>query len=190
VLLSGVASAAVGTAQTIPDKVPSSQNFADIRREVETLRGKKFNNEVPVYNISEEELRAISDRELDREFPGPKLHSYEELRAWLDIVPPGTSLKSAYADFFVDQVAGLYDSQTKEMCIPIFPAAAINPGKKAAEKKLEEISPEMDQIILAHEFTHALEDQYWPIDDPRNEDSKASTDRGTAHSFVLEVSAT
>jgi len=141
VLLAGVASASVGTAQSSPDKVPSSRDFRDVRREVETLRGKKFIKDVPVYNITEKELRAISDRELDKEFPGPKLHSYEELLAWLDIVPPGTELKSAYADFFVGQVAGLYDSQAKEMSIPSLPGGATNPGKKAAEKKLEEISP-------------------------------------------------
>ena len=62
--------------------------------------------------------------------------------------------------------------------------------KKAAQKKLEAISAEMEDIVLAHEFTHALEDQYWPIDDPKDHDTKASTDRGTAHDFVTEGSAT
>ena len=42
--------------------------------------------------------------------------------------------------------------------------------RKAAEKKLEAISAEMEDIVLAHEFTHALEDQYWPIDDPKDHD--------------------
>src|SRR5216683_2388696 len=190
VLMAGLASAADSTAQSSPDKVASTRDFGDIRREVETLRGKKFVSEVPVFKISEKELRAISDPELEKQFPGPKLRSYEELLAWLDIVPPHSDLKSVYADFFVDQVAGLYDSETKEMCIPLFSGGTTNPGKKAAEKKLEEISPEIENITLAHEFTHALEDQYWPIDDPRDEDFKASTDRGTAHSFVLEGSAT
>jgi len=190
VLLAGLASAPADIAQSAPGKIRSTQDFAEIRREIETLRGKKFINEVPIYKISEKELRAISDRELDKQFPGPKLRSYEELLAWLDIIPPHTDLKSVYADFLVDQVAGLYDSETKEMCIPSFLGGTNNAGRKAAEKKLEEISPEIDNITLAHEFTHALEDQYWPIDDPKDQDAKASTDRGTAHSFVLEGSAT
>jgi hypothetical protein len=118
VLLTGLASAAAGTAQSSPDKVPSTWDFGDIRREVEALRGKKFVHKVPVYQISEKELRAISDHELDKEFPGPKLHSYEELLAWLDMVPPQTDLKSVCADLFVNQVIGLYDSEAKEMCIP------------------------------------------------------------------------
>src|SRR6266446_4651316 len=190
VLLTCLASALADNPQSSPDKVPSTRDLADIRKEIETLRGKQFVKDVPVYKISEKELRAISDRELDKQFPGPKLRSYEELLAWLDIIPPHTDLKSVYADFLVDQVAGLYDSETKEMCITSFLGGTNNAGRKAAEKKLEEISPEIDNITLAHEFTHALEDQYWPIDDPKDQDAKASTDRGTAHSFVLEGSGT
>ena len=190
VLLAGLASAPAGADPSSPDKVPSTRDFGDIRREVETLRGKKFICEVPVYRISEKELRAISDHELDKEFPGPELRSYEELLAWLDMVPPQTDLKAVYADFLVDQVAGLYDSDAKEMCIPSFSGGTTNAAKKAAEKKLEELSSEIDDIVLAHEFTHALEDQYWPLDDPKDHDSKASTDRGTAHDFLTEGSAT
>jgi hypothetical protein len=140
------------TAQTSPDKVLSTQDFGDIRREVETLRGKKFLRAVPVYKISEKELRAIYTRELDKDFPGPKLHSYEELLAWLDMVPPHTDLKAVYADFYAASVEGLYDSDTKEMCIPSFPGNAPTPAKKAGENKL--ISSQIDGIVLAHEFTH------------------------------------
>ena len=185
-----MASVGFGSDAASSSKVPSKRDLGDIQREVETLRGKTFLYKVPVYMISEQELRAISDRELEKEFPGPKLRHYEELLAWLDIVPPQTDLKSVYADFLVDQVAGLYDSDTKEMCIPSFAPGTSNPGKKAAEKRLEAISPEIDDIVLAHEFTHALEDQYWPLDDPKDRDVDSSTDRGTAHQFVNEGSAT
>jgi hypothetical protein len=188
VLLTALAAAAAATNQS-PDKILSSQDFGDIRREVETLRGKKFLHAVPVYKISEKELRAIYDRELDKEFPGPKLRSYEELLAWLDMVPPQTDLKAVYEDFYAAEVDGLYDSDTKEMCIPSFSSAPTKPGKKAAQK-LKGISPKIDAIVLAHEYTHALEDQYWLMDDPKDNDTKASTDRGTAHDFVLEGSAT
>jgi hypothetical protein len=190
VLLTGLASAAVGTDASSPGKVPSPRDLENIRREVETLRGKEFVHEVPVHRISERQLRAISDHELDKEFPSPKLRGYEELLAWLDVVPPQTDLKSVSADFLAAQVAGLYDSEAKELCIPSFSRGTANPEKKATEKKLEGISIGIDKIILAHEFTHALEDQYWPIDDPKDNDFNASTDRGTAHSFVLEGSAT
>lgn len=189
-LSAGLASAAAGTDQASPDKVPSSRDFAEIWREVETLRGKRFDHAVPVYQISDKELRALSDHELDKEFPGSKLRSYEDLLAWLDMLPPQTDLKAVYADFLVGQVAGLYDSEAKQMCMPSSSRGTTNLAKKAAEKKLEAFSSEIEDIVLAHEFTHALEDQHWPLDDPKDHDGKASTDRGTAHTFVSEGSAT
>jgi hypothetical protein len=190
VSLVGLASIAAGADKSSPDKVRSKRDFGEIRREVETLRGKKFLREVPVYDVSTKELRAVSEHEMEKELPGPKLRRYEELLAWMDMVPPHTDLKSVYADFCAEQVDGFYVSDSKEICIPSFSLAATNTGKKATERKLGDISLDTDGIVLAHEFTHALEDQYWPIDDPRDNDDKASTDRGTAHDFVLEGSAT
>src|ERR1051326_5499059 len=75
------------------------------------------------------------------------------------------------------------------MCIP-FSTIDTNATKSSAQKKIESIYPGADEIVFAHEFTHALEDQYWPLDDPKDNDRKISTDRGTAHSFVAEGSAT
>jgi hypothetical protein len=171
------------------NKAMDPQDFSQIRTLVETLRGKKFLRDVLVHEISNSELRALSDREIDRQFPGEKLGYYEELLAWLDMLPAGTSLKAAEADFLMNQVAGLYDSVTKEMRIPAFSSGITNAGRKASEK-LKESFVEMDKLVLAHEFTHALEDQYWPIDDPKDDDLQASTDRGTAHSFLTEGLAT
>ena len=67
VFLTGLASAAVGTEQPSLAKVLNPQGLENIRREVETLRGKKFVHEVPVHRISKRELRALSDHELDKE---------------------------------------------------------------------------------------------------------------------------
>ncbi len=189
VLLTGLVLNAAGAEQASPDKVPSTRDFGDIRREVETLRGKKFLHDVPVYKISEKKLRAISDHDLDKDYPGIKLQRYEELQAWLDMLPPHTDLKSVYREYFANQVAGLYDSDAKEMCIPSSSLGTTNAGKKASAKKVEDFSREIDGIVLAHEFTHALEDQYWPLDDPKDTNTSVSTDRGTAHGFVLEGSA-
>jgi hypothetical protein len=188
--MAGRVSSLAGTESSSSDKVPSHRDFGSLRKEVETLRGKTFLRPVPVYRISAKELRAISDRELEKDFPGPKLERYAELLAWLDVIPPGTDLKAAYADFLVDQLAGLYDSDTKEMCIPATASGTTNTGVKAAEKKLESVGSALDDIVLAHEFTHALEDQYWPLDDHKDHDRTTSTDRATAHQYLNEGSAT
>ena len=141
------------------DKVPCARDLAPIRTTVETLRGKRFKFNVPAFIISERELRSVVDREVEEDYPGVKLEDYQALMIWLDVLPPGSDLKKAEAAFAVDQVAGLYDSDTKEMYIPVFSTPTTNVVKQPARKQIEKFSTFTDDIILAHEFTHALEDQ-------------------------------
>lgn len=185
-LLAGLAFSAAAADTSSRDKVLSSRDFAAIRHEVETMRGKKFLHPVPVYVVSKNELRRISEHDLEKDLPGPKLQAYSELLAWLDLVPPNTDLKAVYSDFCAGQVEGFYVSENKEICIPSTYLATTNAPKK---QKLKDISLDLDDVVLAHEFTHALEDQYWPVDDPKDTNDAPSTDRGTAHDFVLEGSA-
>jgi hypothetical protein len=185
VLLAGVAPVLAGSEAASPDKVRSNEDFGYIQREVETLRGKKFLHDLPVYRISRKGLQSVVDRDIAKQWPGDKLEHFEELLAWMDMAPPDTDLKKAYGSFFADQVEGFYDDDTKEICIPDVP-----PGNSAAEKKMQQVSPQLDGIVLSHEYTHALEDQYWPLTVPADNDDSLSTDRGTAHQFTAEGSAT
>jgi hypothetical protein len=172
--------------------VPSSRELARIRQVVETLRGKKFLRDVPARQVSEKELRAMVDRDLAKEYPGRKLAELQELMAWLDLLPPKADLKTICEDLMVEDAAGLYDTDTKTMCVPApSPAAATPPAdKRPAQKKLDELAGLDTGIIFAHEYTHALEDQYWPFDDPKQKQSHASTDADTARTFLEEGSAT
>jgi len=173
-----------------PDKVPASLSLAPLRTTVETLRGKTFRQKVPAFTISERELRAVVEREVEQDYPGAKLADYEALMTWLGMLPHGTSLKQANAAFAVDQVAGLYDSDTKEMYIPSLTMGKTNAPKARAKKEAERFSTFADDLILTHELTHALEDQYWPLDDTNAVARRESTDREEARSFLAEGSAT
>src|SRR5689334_13338408 len=73
VLSAGLASAEAITPD-VPDKVPARGNYDEIQRQVETLRGKRFVHPVPVYRVSNKELRHIAQRELEKQFPGTQLH--------------------------------------------------------------------------------------------------------------------
>ena len=180
---------AVAADHSSADKMPCKSDLAPVRRAVEMLRGKKFKHDVPVYDISEKELRAIFNRDVEKDHPGADLATYADFLAWLDVVPPGTDLKAASANLAADQVAALYDSDTKEMCICTYKNAPTD-AKRPAEKMLNDVSGWSDEIVLAHEYTHALEDQYWPLEDPKDNDSRTSSDRGGAHNFLAEGSAT
>lgn len=190
----GPAQAAPGTNAVAGGKVPYSRNLDAIKKTVETLRGKKFLHKVPAFKVSEPEMRAIVERDLKKEYPGRELADYQALLVWLDMVPPGTDLQAVETGLFVDEAAGFYDSETKEMCIPSFSAAPTNtgqnPARKSVKQEADKYSTSGDDIIFAHEFTHALEDQYWPFDDPSEGLLKESTDREAARSFLAEGAAT
>ncbi|MGO8674414.1 MAG: hypothetical protein ACLQVX_00935 [Limisphaerales bacterium] len=184
---------AAATTQAAPaTKVPNPKELAAIRNVVETLRGKKFLHDVPARDISEKELRALVDRDIAKDYPGRKLADLQELMVWLDLLPPNADLKTICEDLLVDQVAGLYDTETKTMCIPSTPVIATNrpPGKHPPPKNIEDLAGLDTEIVFAHEYTHALEDQYWPIDPPKDKESRASTDADTARTFLVEGSAT
>ena len=92
---------------------------------------------------------------------------------WLDLLPPNTDLRTVCEDLLVDQVAGLYDTDTKTMCIPSPPPSVTNrPRANIRPKKPEDLSGLDTAIVFAHEYTHALEDQYWPIDNPKDKESR------------------
>jgi hypothetical protein len=184
--------AATITQHTPASRIPNAKEMADIRREVETLRGKKFLRDVPARDISEKELRALVDREIAKDYPGRRLTDLQELMVWLDLLPPQADLQTVCEDLLVGQVAGLYDSDTKTMCIPAPSHIETNRpvGKHPPQKELEELSGLDTAIVFAHEYTHALEDQYWPIDPPKDDETQPSTDTDTARSFLVEGSAT
>ena len=188
------ARAAAGTNAATGDKVAYARNLDSIKKAVETLRGKKFLHDVPAFKVSEQEMRTIADRDLKKQYPGRELADYQAMLAWLDMVPPGTDLKAVETGLFVGDAAGFYDSDTKEMCIPLFSAAQTNgwqnPAQKTVKQEAEKYSTCGDDLIFAHEFTHALEDQYWPFDDPSESSRHESTDRGEARSFLAEGAAT
>src|SRR5690242_13266288 len=87
VLPGAFASCAKAAEDNQADKTSATTaDFASIRSTVETLRGKKFKREVPVTKISEQEMREMCDRELEKQYPGQELTNYEELLAWFDMV--------------------------------------------------------------------------------------------------------
>jgi hypothetical protein len=185
-------STAATTQRAPATNVPDAKKLAGIRNTVQTLRGKKFLHDVPARDISEKELRALVDRDIAKDYPGRKLADLQELMVWLDLLPPKTDLRTVCEDLLVDQVAGLYDTDTKTMCIPSPSLMDTNrpAGKRLPQKKLDDLAGLETETVFAHEYTHALEDQYWPIDDPKDRETQASTDSDIAHSFLVEGSAT
>ena len=89
----------------------------------------------------------------------------------LALIPPGSNLRAIEGEVFSDQVAGFYDPATKKL------ALVKNAG--ASDEAVGEIT-------LAHELTHALDDQRFGIRDQ----APGTNDRATAYTALVEGDAT
>jgi hypothetical protein len=139
---------------------------------VESIRHLRFRRLPRPEVVTPAETRRTTLSQLDRDYPPAKRRNDAELLELLGLLPPGTDLASVVGDVSSDQVAGFYDPKRKRLAVVKGPAAA---------------SGALAEITLAHELTHALEDQRFKI---RDEPSEGADDGGTAYTALVEGTAT
>jgi hypothetical protein len=122
---------------------------ATIARRVQALRGLRFDRLPRPVRVSAAQAKREGLADLDRGYPAGRRRADEALYTLLGLLPPGASLKSISASVFGDQVAGYYDPVSKDL--------RIVEGAGTANRVL-------DEMVIAHELTHALDDQAIGID--------------------------
>lgn len=115
-----------------------------------------------------------------REFPPEEFDRLALFYVALDLLPADINLQTVYLDLLGSQVAGFYDPDTKTM--NVLPMVGDDPGSSLSFT---------EQVIYIHEFTHALQDQYFDlnvlIDSP---EVLATPDRSLAVTSLVEGDAT
>ena len=144
------------------EEVTASPN-SDVFAEPETVRPEAVATEVqqvreltferipePVYLTASELSERASGYAED--YPSAEADADSELLSSLGAVPEGSDLKELTAAALGEQVAGFYDTDTKQIVVTGDPQAGLDP---------------IEELTLAHEFEHALADQALglPIDE-------------------------
>jgi hypothetical protein len=155
--------------ESAPSPSPATR-VGVIERRVEALRGLEFRRPVRTEVVSPAQARRAGLADLDRTYPPGRRRADEEVLKLLGLVPAGTDLRAASGAVYAEQVAGYYDTRRKRL------ALVRAPGRRRA----------LDDMILAHELTHALEDQVFGLPEP----APGSDDRGIAVSSLAEGTAT
>jgi len=121
--------------------------IVEIGSQVESVRGLEFERRVNVEPVTPQEI----DRRLAHYFDVyyPRRSYARRTLAWRTIgaIPPGIGILEALGRYQQGQVLGFYNSQNEEL---------VYTGD-------EEIS-RIEQFILAHELTHAIDDQHFDLD--------------------------
>jgi hypothetical protein len=178
--------AVLGATALLPARVEQ------VAREVEKVRGRRFERAVPASEIDGRELKKVLRSKVAESFPAPPEETLKTLVAFglIDEMP---NLLEKLVDFYASQVIAFYDPEPRKFYVV-----------KGAEKTLQKTGEDeelgalagvpgmagmAEKLIFAHELTHALQDETLRLDH-RMKDLKENGDRGLALQSLLEGEAT
>ncbi len=158
-----------------PGETPAPPDAAAMAREilpeVAELRGLAFERDVPVHVIDDERAtRHVLSRLHDFQSE-EQMRQSERAYCKLGLLPPRYDVLGAFLGVMREQAAGYYDPTTGAFYL------------------LDDVPETSARIVMAHELTHALEDQHFDLD-RRLREVLDNDDRLLARSAIHEGSAT
>jgi hypothetical protein len=147
-----------------------------LQREVAEVGGIPFRRDVPIAFMGHDELVSYLQEVLDAEYSPERAEADERLLQAFDLLGPENDLRALRARLLEENVVGFYDER---------------PGRRQLFAVSEEraFTP-MNQIVLAHELRHALQDQYEELHWQLPEGVGDFDDRRMAWMALLEGDAT
>ena len=169
-LTAGAASTAwlVTAAQALPDLLAQADS---VFQQMSELTGLLIKSSLKKQVISRPEVSEYISETLHSEMTPQEMHVQEATLQAFGLVPPDFNLEKFLVSFYTEQAAGFYDPLRKTMFIADW------------------VEPDMQRTVLAHELTHALQDQSYDLEKflkAAREDDDASA----AREAVVEGHAT
>ncbi len=147
-----------------------------LQKEVEDAGGIPFKRDVGMAFLKRAQLAGYLREVLDDEYPPERARADARLLTAFDLLPPGTDLRGLRAKVLEENIAGFYDERPGKRCLyAISEDQAFTPT---------------NQIILAHELRHALQDQYTDLHDIVGSSQGDFDDRSLALLSLYEGDAT
>jgi hypothetical protein len=128
---------------------PTDEQLMDtIEGQVIQLRGLQPSQPVERALITHDQLYERLLQDLEEDFSPEKARDYTLTLAAFDFVDPDLDLYNLLLQLYTEQIAGLYDPETEQ----IYVVADFG------------LMGQMGRLTYAHEFTHALQDQYFDLE--------------------------
>ncbi|HSL67307.1 MAG TPA: hypothetical protein VK977_04035 [Actinomycetota bacterium] len=152
---------------------PTPPAIKQVEGQVQQIRGLEFTEPVPVDAASHEDLVKGLTQSFDSSYPA-RIYDRRS-RAWqtIGVIPPGTSIRRSIERFAGSQVIGYYDPLSGQL---VFIGT-------------EDPTP-VQRVTLAHELTHALDDQHFRLDRLNTLESECADEAYQAALGAVEGDAT
>ncbi len=128
---------------------------AEAQKLVEKVRGVPFRGPVASAVLPEKDLARVLEKKISEDLPVP-FERYAASLAALGLVTPEAGLKQRMTRLYTRQVAGFYDPEEKKFFV--VPERSDEAARAAAGFGLS-ADKLMEEALLTHELTHALQDQ-------------------------------
>lgn len=143
----------VSTAQeTVTIDPALTEQMDEIEQVTSDIRGLELLESIERRFPTREEVQEYLRETLDSSLPEHEIQRYVQFYAAFELLPPDIDLRNVYLELLGSQVAGYYDPETEQM----------NTIMISGEVPEDEL-PLLEQVIYAHEFTHALQDQHFDL---------------------------
>ena len=146
----------------------------EVARDVEALRGWTFKKPVQKAVATPEAAHRFIASSLERTLAPGRKAIMEGFLATAGLVPAGTDIAKATQQLLDDQVAGYYDPESQSLFV-------VDRGDMPGIVR---------RVVLAHELTHALDDQYGDIRSLSKPGTYETEDHDVVVSSLEEGSAT
>jgi len=142
-----------------------------VLQEISQITGWPIRSPLKKQVVGRAEVQQYLTENLRQEYTPRELHVQEATLKAFGLVKPAFDLGRFLITFYTEQAAGFYDPHRKTMCIADW------------------VSADMQGIVLAHELTHALQDQNFDLDKFVHAD-RGNDDATNARQAVAEGYAT
>lgn len=169
------ASPTPAAAETPPGRPISgelAQRLDEIKAQVAEVRGLDFIAPVEARDLTREEAEAYTLSQIDEE-TRDRVAVAQDIYTLFDLIPEDADLLDLLIDLTTSQILGFYDIEDDTLYLV---------------QDMAELSA-VDESILAHEYTHALQDQHFDLEELLDIEEE-DWDRGLAIDALVEGDAT
>jgi hypothetical protein len=157
----------------VPPEGPTPPAIQQVMDELEQIRGFSFDHPVVADPVTQQDIAKGFRESLDASFPSDLSERRSLVWQTIGVIDPGVDIRTDLLSYGRSEVIGYYDTQTEEL---VFLGG-------------EDPTP-LESVTLAHELTHAIDDQRFGLERIDRISASCRDDRAEASLGLVEGNAT